>query len=111
MSGMIPDEKDEKQSALADEFQALCESVQDQIKAKILEAHKALGEAVAIAEKHGVPFRASISPLSNSYVPRSFKKSKFRQLETDEIEEISGAYGEYMRELFDYGGWLHSAVC
>lgn len=74
---------------------------------------KALREAEALADKHGVPFRSGISPLSNSYVPNSFSKSKFAALERDVVCDIAGVWGEYISDMLSgYGnGWLHSAVC
>jgi cyanate lyase len=107
------EEFDEDQSELAKEFKALCEDVQKKISAKLAEASKALDEATAIAEEYGVPFDASISPLHNYYVPGSLSESKFKDLDVEEVCEISGVYGEYIEDMFrsKYGGWVHSAVC
>jgi hypothetical protein len=105
------DDREGVESDLAKEFKALCADVHAQIDAKLDEARKALREAQAIADKHGVPFRSGISPLSNSYVPANFSTSKFSKLDSDEICDISGVYGEYIRDMLDCGGWLHSAVC
>lgn len=100
------------ESPLAKEFAAHCKSVGEQIEAKLDEAHKALREAEEIAEKHGVPFSSGISPLSNSYVPGGFSKTKFSKLDTEVVCEIAGVWGEYISDMFGYGGgWLHSAVC
>lgn len=102
----------EEQCQLANEFETLCTDVQKQIKAKIEVARQALREAQELAEQHGVPFRSGISPLSNSFVPASFGKSKFRNLDREMIGEIAGVWGEFIDELYDgCGGWLHSAVC
>lgn len=113
MTNHIDDDTDPFESPLAIEFQEHCTKVQAEIKLKVDEARRLMKEATDIADKNGVPFRASVSPLSNSYVPKNFSKSKFAELDIDVISEISGAYGEYMRDMLSgsYGGWVHSAVC
>ena len=103
---MNPDEED--RTELEKEFETLCESVNPKIQAKLKEAMKALEEAEKLAEKHGVPFYASISPLGNSYIPNSFSK-KFSELDEQFVTDVTGVYSEY--DGFSSGGWVHSAVC
>lgn len=106
------DEKDEQTLALESEFEKLVEKAHAKIEEEIAEARKHLNKAVALSEKYGVPFRANISPLSNSYVPDSFSTSKFAELDLDTVCDISGVWGEWISELLSgSGGWLHSAVC
>ena len=95
---------------LADEFETLCTDVQKQINAKMDVARQAIRDAVAISEQHGVPF-SGLSFLSNSYVPSSFKDSKFKNLDQEIIGDIAGVYDSYGNGTFEYGGWVHSAVC
>jgi hypothetical protein len=102
------EDEDAEQSELASEFETLCADVHEQIEAKMKVARKAVKEAVAIAEKHGVPFRADVSPLGNSYLPQSFHESKFAELDQEVVCEIADVWGDY---LFECGGWQHSAVC
>ena len=113
MSGMFDDddELDDMESPLALEFETLCEDVRKQIDAKCDEARKALKEAVALSEQYGVPFSRGISFLSNSYIPTSFKSTKFAALSRDTICEIANVHGEYIADVIEYGGWVHSAVC
>lgn len=106
------DQENDELSPLAQEFEQLCETVQAQIDEKLDQAMAALREAQKLADQHGVPFRSGISPLTNSYVPANFKKTKFAELDTSTVCEIAGVWGEYIRDMFEYdGGWLHSAVC
>jgi hypothetical protein len=102
---------DKEMADLADEFEALCTKVQPQIIEKLAKARELIDEAVALAEEHGVPFMGSPSRLRNAYVPESFSSSKFAKLDEEIVQEIAGVYGEYMSEVLDSGGWLHSAVC
>lgn len=107
------DDMDSMESPLAKEFAEHCKTVQAEIKVKVSEAFRLLREAEDIADKHGVPFRSGISPLSNSYIPKEFSKTKFGALGEEVVCEVSGVWGDYISDLFDskYGGWLHSAVC
>ena len=104
---------DPYEAPLAKEFAQLCQDVGKEIKAKIAEARKSLREAEEIADKHGVPFHSGISPLSNSYVPGSFSKTKFAELDQEVVCEIADVWGEYISDLLGgyHGGWLHSQVC
>ena len=113
---MIDDNDDleieDEVNPLAQEFSDLCDTVQKEISFKLEQARMMLREAEKIAEAHGVPFSSNISPVRNSFVPRSFSKSKFAELDTTEARECAGVYGEYIEDMFDGdGGWLHSAVC
>lgn len=108
------EEQDPMESPLAKEFDQHCQSIGKQISEKLAIARQALKDATDLADQHGVPFHAGISPLRNSYVPKNFPgKSKFAKLDQEVICEIAGVYGEYITDMFDssYGGWLHSAVC
>ena len=101
-------------SQLAEEFSQLCKSVHKEIDDKISQAAVLLREAVEISEKNGVPFSSQVSFLGNSFVPGSFSKSKFAKLDTNQVCEIAGVYGEYIRDMFGgygNGSWVHSGVC
>jgi len=101
------------ETPLAKEFMQHCSDVGKQIAARLDTARKFLNEAQELADAHGVPFHASISPLSNSYVPKGFSQTKFAALDQEVICEIAGVWGEYIDDmLHGYGcGWVHSAVC
>jgi hypothetical protein len=75
------------------------------IDAKLAKASKALQEAEDLAEKYGIPFRAHISPLSQSFYPASHEE-KFSDLDREFVTELTGAWSEYSG-----AGWEHSAVC
>lgn len=110
----VLNEEETENSELEEEFAKHCESVGKQISEKLAIARQALKEATDLADQHGVPFHAGISPLRNSYVPKNFPgKSKFAKLDQEVICEIAGVWGDYIGEMFDnsYGGWVHSAVC
>jgi len=105
-------EEENELNPLVQEFSDLCERVQKEIDNKVAQAHIILKEAEMIAEAHGVPFSSRLSPIRNSFVPKSFSKGKFSGLNDNEVCEASGVYGEYIGDMLSgYGGWLHSAVC
>lgn len=103
-------DEDDKTSnpELEAEFQELVDSIGAEIEVHLAAASKELAKAVALSEKHGVPFTASLSPLSQPYVPASFSGSKFSKLDNDKVSEIADVWGDY---LFDGDGWLHSSIC
>lgn len=95
-------------SDLEKQFQQVNETVGKEIKEKLSAASKLVREAEKLSEQHGLPFRAGVSPLSQSYVPESFR-SKWPDLDRDFAVDETGAWSEYGYD--DYGGWAHSAVC
>jgi hypothetical protein len=108
MSNINDEDLDPHETPLAKEFEKLCEDIGAQIDAHVEAASKELRKAIALSEKHGVPFRPNISFLSNSYMPESFFDSKFSKLDNDVVCEIASVWGDY---LFEGGGWQHSSVC
>jgi hypothetical protein len=99
-------DKKEATTDLEREFEALADSVGEQIKAHIKEAQKALRAAIDLSEAHGVPFFSSVSELGIPYIPDSFRV-KYRKLNkdfvinlTDLTETDLGAYG-----------WATSQIC
>ena|ERR1700722_2610645 len=108
----IEAEYEEEENLLLQEFADLCDKVNEKIQFKIDQARVMLREAEKIAEAHSVPFSSNISPIRNVFVPKSFSMSKFHELDTSEVCDAAGVYGEYIEDMFDGdGGWLHSAVC
>lgn len=84
-------------------FRLAVDDAQARIDAELSKAHAAIRAACAISEETGIPFRAGVSPLSQSYIPDSMSE-KFPGVDREFTSEIAGAYGEYE-------GWQHSAVC
>ena len=84
-------------------FRVAMIDAQNRIDEKLSEARRALQEAVKISNETGIPFRASVSPLSQCYIPESLSE-KFPDLDKSAAYEMAEAYGEY-------DGWQHSAVC
>jgi hypothetical protein len=75
------------------------------INAKLSQASKLLGEAITIAEEHGIPFESNISELGQTYTPESFKE-KWNLGKRDPVLVDLGIY------IDEYAcGWEHSAVC
>lgn len=97
-------EVDPRDSDLEREFRNAAAPVIELIDAKLDVAHKALREAVALSEEHGIPFYAHVSPLSQGYTPTSFEK-KYDGVDSDIVDEVTGTTNN------EYGGWTHSAVC
>lgn len=91
-----------EKSKLEEEFKKTQELAEQEIDAALSKAHTALKEAMAISEKYGVPFYASISPLGQGYRPSSFE---------EKWGEILDELREYDICLPEYEGWQHSAVC
>lgn len=84
-------------------FRLAIEDAHKRIFEKMATARAALQEAVKISEETGIPFRAGVSPLSQSYIPNSLG-DKFPDIDRSFVHDIAEAYGEY-------DGWQHSAVC
>jgi hypothetical protein len=108
MSEFDETEGEEQPSELEAEFQALVDDVGVQIDKHVKAASKELKKAIALSEKHSVPFRPGISFLSNTYMPTSFSDSKFAELDNEVVCEIADVWGDY---IFEGGGWQHSSVC
>lgn len=84
-------------------FRLAVSDAHKRIEEKMDKARAALDEAVQISEETGIPFSASVSPLSQSYIPNSLSE-KFPDVDRDFYSDITGTWGEYE-------GWQHSAVC
>jgi len=98
------DDNEGENSELAREFSAHWEKYEAKIQAHVEEAYKALEKAVALADKHGIPFYSSVSFLGQNYTPPVLEK--FSELDQETIDNITGTYNEYESE-----GWQHSDVC
>jgi hypothetical protein len=94
-----------RDSELERQFRIEASSVLEKIYAKLEEASKALSEAEDLSEKNGIPFHSYISPLNQSYFPKSFAE-KFEELDRDFVSGVTDAYIEN-----GYDGWEHSAIC
>jgi hypothetical protein len=88
------------------EFRSVVDSHMKDIKEQLDIARAAIRKACEISEEHGIPFSASVSPLSQSYHPVSFQK--FHKLDQETVSNITGAWTQYYN---DGAGWEHSAVC
>lgn len=104
----------ENNNELEKEFEQLCNEFEEKAKNfkanvdKLLNGARGyLDQAVELSKKEGIPFNSYISPLSNTFVPKSFYDSKFKDLDKGIIEDITGVcidqYSPY--------GWEHSAIC
>lgn len=92
---------------LENEFKSVVEAHMKEIKDQLDIARAAIRKACEISEEHGIPFSASVSPLSQSYHPVTFHK-KFHGLDQETVSNITGAWTQYFN---DGAGWEHSAVC
>ena len=95
---------EEDTSKLEKEFEELVAKVHKEINIKIAEAAKMIEEAEKISTKYGIPFSSEISPIRNSFIPKTFKMPK--KLDEDFVWETCDVYVEE-----NYPGWEHSAVC
>lgn len=92
-----------RDSEIEREFRLAAPDVLEKINEYLQKADAALDKAVALSEKHGIPFSSGISPLSQSYLPGSFAE-KFPGVSRDIMSSVADASNEYE-------GWEHSAVC
>ena len=99
-------ELDLEDTAAEREFREAYMVASQEINDKMSEAYNLVKEACKVSEKYGVPFSASVSPLSNSYTPNSFS-SKFPEVDREFVQELTETYSPDT----EYGGWQHSAVC
>lgn len=99
-------DEDLEDDTLDAEFIKIADATNKEIEAKMEEACKALNEAVKLSEKNGIPFRANISFLGQSYIPKSFE-NKFPDVDLDQALEYMGAW----RTDFQETGWAHSSIC
>lgn len=90
---------------LEKEFRTAVETCEKAIAEKVKQASAILDEACELAEKHGVPFYANVSHISQSYTPVTFGE-KFGSLNKDVVDELCGVFPD------EYScGWQHSGVC
>src|SRR5574337_1137847 len=100
-TGVSPWHVSPEDSQMEREFRIKAAEVGELIQAKLSEASKALDEAEAIAEEHGISFSSDISPLSQTYKATS-AGDKWPDISSEFMDEITDSYGEY-------DGWQHSA--
>jgi hypothetical protein len=101
--GMSEYSVNKEDSEIERTFRLAVNDAQARIGAKLIEASKLIDEACAISEETGIPFRAGVSPLGQSYIPSSLSE-KFPDLDREFATDIADAHGEYE-------GWQYSAVC
>jgi len=99
-------EPEGEEDELEAEFKKVVDDHMQEIEDQLKIASDAISKAEELSEKYGLPFRAYVSPLSQSYFPTTFS-DKFGELDSDFVSEIAGAWSEYPSE----GGWEHSQVC
>lgn len=100
-------EPEGEEDELEAEFKKVAEAHMDEIEDQLEIAAKAIAKAQEISEEHGLPFYASVSPLSQTFTPGSFY-ANYSELSRDFVYNLTEAFpgGEYEQE-----GWEHSQVC
>lgn len=93
-----------RDNELERKFRTEANTVMKLIDKQLAIASAALNEAEKISNEHGIPFSSGVSPLGQSYFPRSFNE-KFEGLDTELVYDITDASKGYD------SGWEHSAVC
>ncbi len=93
---------EEFMSDLEKKFKEVSDKISAEIAEQLKTANEAVNKAVELSEKHGIPFRAPVSPLVQNYVPRSFD-NLWPDLDTDCLKNIGVWYTE--------DGWEHSRIC
>ena len=87
-------------------FKAEAKKAKDEIKNLLTIATSAIKKAEKISEKYGVPFHSYVSPIGQSYFPKTME-AKFTGLDKQFICDLTGAY----HSEFGTEGWQHSDVC
>lgn len=95
---------DLRDNELERKFRIEANTVMKLINKQLDIASAALNEAEKLSNEHGIPFNSGISPLCQSFFPRSFDE-KFEGLDVELVYDITEANQGYD------SGWEHSAVC
>ena len=108
---MSGENEDTQNTELEAQFRKRCETVVPKIDAWIMAANKARDEAVSLADEHGIPFYSSgVSSISQAYVPSSFERNGYNELDSDLVEELTGISSYQVSESYG-GGWQASQIC
>ncbi len=94
--------------SIEDDFKVVFDAHSAEIHAAMDKALAAVQEAEALSEKYGIPFRGSVSPLRQDYIPSSLRVL-FPEIDGDKLYDI-GVDANISHEYHDEG-WAHSAVC
>ncbi len=106
--------------SLEEDFRKAYEDATARMDAKEDEARKLIQEIVQISEETGIPFRAIVSPLSQTYRPHTFIEKWGETINT--TINVKSKYSDswydttIFEDVAEYGpgeheGWQHSAVC
>ena len=95
---------EKRDDEFAREFREAFYSKIDLIKAKLDLADTILSQAVELSEELGVPFNSNISPLYNSYIPKTFQ-TKFPKVTIELVQNLIDS------EDWHSCGWKHSQIC
>jgi len=97
---------DNEDTEIEREYRKVAYKAMKKINNHLIKATKAISDAKNIADKYGVAFQTSISPISQSYYPSTIS-DMYPDLDPDFINDVNGTYhSDDNRE-----GWEHSAVC
>jgi hypothetical protein len=88
------------------EFEELCDSIGDEIHDHVLTAQRALRSAVALSDKHGIPFYTNVSEIGQPYIPSAFRK-KYGSLNKDFVCNLTEVLEADLNEI----GWQTSTIC
>lgn len=93
----IEEQQKQELSQLETEFQKTYKEIIPLIKAELKEAKAAIKRAIALAEKHGVPFTSPVSLwISDTYIPESFEVLRGKMEELDDEDEIRERLEEFL---------------
>jgi hypothetical protein len=77
-------------------------------------AEDAIQKIIEASEKHGIPFESRISPLRNSFIPRSFEQKWLNEIEKTTKNDLKNSLYDLLDLYIDKyhdEGWRYSAVC
>jgi hypothetical protein len=98
------------ESEFKEELRQAVQEATKKIDEALERANAALSEAEQISEQYGIPFRSSISPIRQSYLPMSYHDKWGRRVSNIDVD-ISDVLWDEGIHIPHYEGWQHSAVC
>ncbi len=107
--------------SIEDDFKVVYADALARLQAKNKEAIKVIEELEAICEETGIPYDASVSPVSQVYRPNTFEE-KWGKLNDETVDVVSKWDGKTYKETLwenltdeasqgEYKGWQHSMAC
>lgn len=100
--------------SLSEDFKKVVEEQMPEIESLVMQSRVKLNEAIALANKYGIPFYANPSGVGQMYRPKSFDAIKAgirEECEALDLDEYD-VFDELLPDgIGQYQGWQASAIC